>query len=341
MIGFAPTVQDRLPGVDGWLYVVTGTFAVMLIGSVLLHELAHSVVAKQFGLPVRRIVLQLLGGASELEREPETPWREFAVAVVGPLVSLALGAVAVVAYQGVQPDSVLGLLVAAFAVSNLLIGVFNLLPGLPLDGGRVLRAAVWALTRKPNVGTVAAAWGGRVVALIVIILPFVFARLQNTSVQVIDVLWAALIASFIWTASTASLTHQRLRERLPSLRARALTRRAIPVTGDLPLSEALRRAREAGAGGLVIVDGGGSPSGLVNEASVGATPEHRRPWVSVASVARSLEPGLVLSAELVGEDLVRAMRTTPASEYLVIDRAGDIFGVLATKDVEHAFAHTS
>jgi len=339
MIGFAPTVRERLPDVGGLLYVVTATFAILLLASVLLHELAHSVVAKLFGLPVRRIVLQLLGGASELEREPETPWREFAVAVVGPLVSLLLGIGAAIGYQVTDPETMEGLIIAAFAGSNILVGLFNLLPGLPLDGGRVLRAIVWAITRRPNVGTIAAAWGGRVVALGVIVSPFVLAQIQNRQVDLVNVLWVALLASFIWTAASASLAQQRLRERLPALQARSLTRRAIPVTGDLPLSEALRRAKEADAGGLVIVDGGGAPSGLVNEASASATPEHRRPWVSVSSVARSIEPGLVLSAELSGEDLVRAMQATPASEYLVLDQGGDIFGVLATKDVERAFAH--
>jgi Zn-dependent protease/CBS domain-containing protein len=339
MIGFAPTVRERLPDIGGLLYVVTASFAILLLASILLHELAHSVVAKLLGLPVRRIVLQLLGGASELEREPETPWREFAVAVAGPLVSLLLGIGAAIGYWATEPDTMEGLIIGAFAVSNILVGLFNLLPGLPLDGGRVLRAIVWAITRRPNVGTIAAAWGGRAVALAVIVSPFVLAQIQNRQIDLVNVLWAALLASFIWTAATASLAQQRLRERLPSLRARSLARRAFPVTGDLPLSEALRRAREAGAGGLVIVDGGGAPSGLVNEASVSATPEHRRPWVFVSSVARSIEPGLVLSAELSGEDLVRAMQATPASEYLVVEQGGDIFGVLATKDVERAFAH--
>ncbi len=341
MIGATDFVESRLPNVGDWSYAVTAGFAILLIGSVLIHELAHSVVAIRFGLPVRRIVLQLLGGASELEREPQTPLREFAVAVVGPLASIVIGIAGAVLYQVVDPNSVAGVLIFAVTWTNLVVGVFNLLPGLPLDGGRIVRAAVWAITRQPGTGTVAAAWGGRAVALLVLASPFILARLEDRSVDLIDLLWTALIASFIWTASTASLTHQRLRARLPSLRVRALTRRAIPVTADVPLSEALRRAREAEAGGLVVVDGGGAPSGLVNEASVSATPEHRRPWVSVASVARSLEPGLVLSAELVGEDLVRAMHATPASEYLVVDQRGDIYGVLATKDVERAFAQAT
>lgn len=341
MIVFLPTVRDTAPDLGtGFVYLVAASFAVLLIGSVLLHELAHSVVAKHFGLPVRRIVLQLLGGVSELEREPETPGREFLVAVVGPLASLGLGGLGYLAYQAIDPDldSLVGLVIGAFALLNAIVGVFNLLPGLPLDGGRVMRALVWRITGKPSTGTIAAAWSGRIVAILVVALPWLLAGFAGRSPDIISVVWAALIASFIWMAASSTIQHQRIKDRLPGLRVRSLTRRAVPVAADLPLSEALRRAHEQGAQGIVVVDSMGTATGLVNEASVSATPEHRRPWVVVSSVARSIEPGLRISAELAGEELVRVMQATPASEYLVVEENGDIYGVLATTDVERAFA---
>ncbi len=119
---------------------------------------------------------------------------------------------------------------------------------------------------------------------------------------------------------------------------RGLTRRAIPVQADLPLAEALRRAVDAGARGLVVVDRQDKPTALVNEAAVMATPEHRRPWVQVGEFARSLEPGMVISAELAGEQLVRALQAAPATEYLVVEPTGEVYGVLAAADVERAFA---
>lgn len=341
MIVFLPTVRDTAPDLGtGFVYLVAASFAVLLIGSVLLHELAHSVVAKRFGLPVRRIVLQLLGGVSELEREPETPGREFLVAVVGPLVSLGLGGLGYLAYQAIDPDldSLVGLVIGAFAWLNAIVGVFNLLPGLPLDGGRVMRALVWRITGRPSTGTIAAAWSGRIVAILVVLLPWILAGVAGRSPDIISVVWAALIASFIWMAASSTIQHQRIKDRLPGLRVRSLTRRAVPVAADLPLSEALRRAHEQGAQGIVVVDSMGTATGLVSEASVSATPEHRRPWVVVSSVARSLEPGLRISAELAGEELVRVMQATPASEYLVVEENGDIYGVLATADIERAFA---
>jgi CBS domain-containing protein len=110
------------------------------------------------------------------------------------------------------------------------------------------------------------------------------------------------------------------------------------VPGDVPLGEALRRLNEAGARGLVVVDSSGRPTALVSEAAVKATPEQRRPWVQVASLARSIEPGLVLRADLAGEELIEALRETPGTEYLVVEPGGEVFGVLATTDIEQAFA---
>ena len=124
-------------------YIVAAAFVVLLYGSVLVHELSHSVVARAFGLPVRRILLYPLGGFSEIEREPPTPGREFLVSAAGPFISLALAAVGFAVGRAFHPGGVPGVLLSQLVVANLLVGVFNLLPGLPLDGGRMLRAGVW------------------------------------------------------------------------------------------------------------------------------------------------------------------------------------------------------
>ena len=154
---------------------------------------------------------------------------------------------------------------------------------------------------------------------------------------VTDALLAAILAAIIWTGAGNSLRMARLRERLPDLRARTLTRRAVPVATDTPLSEALRRANEAGARALVVVDGKGDPTALVRESAIVAVPEHRRPWVAVSGLAQDLTAGMRVSAELAGEELLDALRATPATEYLVVEQTGEIYGVLSTADVERAF----
>jgi CBS domain containing-hemolysin-like protein len=130
----------------------------------------------------------------------------------------------------------------------------------------------------------------------------------------------------------------KVRRRLPALQARSLARRTLAVPHDLPLAEAVRRAQEARAGSIVVLDAQGRPSGIVNEAAVLATPDDRRPWLATSAVARTVEEGLVLAADISGEQMVRAMQRTPASEYLLVEPDGTVYGVLATEDVDKAFA---
>ncbi|WP_184545618.1 site-2 protease family protein [Streptosporangium becharense] len=318
-------------------YLIAFAFAVLLYVSVLLHELAHCVVARMYGLPVRRVTLYLLGGVSEIEREPETPVREFMVAFAGPLLSLGLAGIGFLAGEFVDGASVAGVLILQLWVANLIVGIFNLLPGLPLDGGRMLRAGVWKLTRDPGSGTVAAAWAGRVLAVALVAVPVGLALVSGQAPGTM-IIWSVLLSSFIWIGATQALRGARVRARIPQVSARALARRAIAVTGDVPLAEALRRAAEAHAGAVVVVDHEGRPTGILNEVAVEATPENRRPWVTAGSLARSLEPSLVLAADLAGEPLIDAMRESPAGEYLLVERGGEIFGVLATSDVNRVFS---
>ncbi|MEU3851349.1 site-2 protease family protein [Streptomyces sp. NPDC029554] len=343
---FGGQLERVLPELGAARYLVSLFFAVAFYASVLVHELAHTVAALRFKLPVRRIQLQFFGGVSEIEKEAETPGREFVLAFVGPLLSLVLAGVFYAGLQAVDPGTVPGVLLAGLMISNLIVAAFNLLPGLPLDGGRMLRAVVWKLTGKPMSGTIAAAWVGRALAVSVLIgLPLLTQSgalgsdaVDNVGMDtVLDALLAAILAAIIWTGAGNSLRMARLREHLPELQARTLTRRAVPVEGDTPLSEALRRANAAGARALVVVDADGRPLSLVREAAIVGVPEHRRPWVAVSGLAQDLTDGMRVSAELSGEELLDALRATPATEYLVVEETGEIYGVLSAADVERAF----
>ncbi|MBY8884422.1 site-2 protease family protein [Streptomyces sp. PTM05] len=342
---FGGQLDRVLPELGAARYLVSLFFAVAFYASVLVHELAHTVAALRFDLPVRRIQLQFFGGVSEIEKESDSPGREFVLAFVGPLLSLVLAGVFYLGMRGVTPGTVPGVLLAGLMVSNLIVAAFNLLPGLPLDGGRMLRAVVWKLSGRPMTGTVAAAWTGRALAVAVLIglplLSYAGGRGDQTTVtgadSLTDALLAAILAAIIWTGAGNSLRMARLRERLPGLRARTLTRRAVPVEPGTPLSEALRRANEAGARALVVVDPHGDATGLVRESAIMSIPEHRRPWVAVSGLTQDLRPGMRVSAELSGEELLDTLRETPASEYLVLEPTGEIYGVLSTADVERAF----
>ena len=321
----------------GTRYAVAAAFVVLLYLSVLVHELSHSVVARGYGLPVRRILLYPLGGVSEIDKEPQTPSREFLVSAAGPALSLALGA-AGWGLTKVITDGISGSLVRQLMVANIIVGLFNLLPGLPLDGGRMLRAVLWKLTGKPATATIAAAWVGRALAIALLLLvPLYFGRLTGGDTTA-NTLWVAVIAGFMWVGAGQSIRATKFRERLPELQARRLARRAISVSATTPLAEAIRQADESRARAVVVVDHDNKPIAILNEAAVMATPPQRRPWIDAGSMARSIEPNLVLPADLQGMALLEAMRRAPASEYLLVEPSGQVYGVLAAKDLDHVFA---
>ena len=322
-------------------YAVSAAFVLLLYLSVLVHELSHSLVAIRFGLRVRRILLYPLGGISEIETEPETPGREFLVAVAGPVLSLVLAGIGWALTKVIGGTSVPAVLVDQLMRANLIVGIFNLLPGLPLDGGRLLRAAVWKLTGRPSTATVAAAWTGRGLAVALLLIPISMIVFGKQQADLFATAWVAVIAAFMWVGAGQAIQAARLRARLPGMQARKLARRAVRVTSDVPLAEAIRRVDEDHAGALVVVDHDGHPVGLVNESAVSATPPQRRPWIDVGSLARTIDPGLVLSADLEGADLIDAVRQNPASEYLLVEPSGQLYGVLATSDLDRAFAGTA
>lgn len=333
----APRIEVVAPGLGGLTYVAGLAFAVLLYLSVLLHEVSHALAALSFGMKVRSVELHFLGGVTEIEEEASTARREAVVAVVGPLTSLAIGGLAWLMLPLV-PYGLVQLTLQGLASANILIGVLNLMPGLPLDGGRVLRALVWGATRRPLTATLVAGWAGRVLAALTLTLPFVIAGIVDGEPRTIDMVFAVILAAFLWTGASQAIGAARLRARLPGLLARRLARRAIAVAHDLPLGEAVRQAQQHDAGGLVVVATDGRPIGVVNEKAVLATPADRRPWVQAGSLARTLEPGLMLPADLEGEELVRAMQRTPASEYVLVEPDGSVYGLLLAADVDQAFS---
>jgi CBS domain-containing protein len=151
-------------------------------------------------------------------------------------------------------------------------------------------------------------------------------------------LWVVAIAAFIWIGAGQSIRATKFRERLPALQARRLARRAISVPAGTPLAEAIRQADESKARAVVVVDHDNKPIAIVNEAAVMATPPQRRPWIDAGSMARTIEPAMILNADLAGMALLEAIRRAPASEYLLVDETGQVVGVLAARDLDQVFS---
>jgi Zn-dependent protease/CBS domain-containing protein len=159
------------PGASAVTYYLLGLIAsILLFVSVLLHELAHSFVARSRGLHVRNIVLFIFGGVSNIEQEPQTPGVEFSMAFVGPLVSLLIGAVCyglLLLVRGTH--SLIVPILTYLALMNVILGIFNLLPGFPLDGGRVLRSIIWKATGNFQTATNITTFVGQVFAYLIIL----------------------------------------------------------------------------------------------------------------------------------------------------------------------------
>ncbi|MCW2622163.1 MAG: Zn-dependent protease-like protein [Frankiales bacterium] len=335
VVSYGDLLGDR--GSNG--YVAATAFALLLLLSVVLHEVGHCVAARLLDLPVRSISVSFLAGLTEITAAPQTPARAYAVSAAGPMVSVLLTGTATAATVLAPDGSTAELLLGLVAVANAIITVFNLLPGLPLDGGRILHAVIWRLTGDEHGATVASAQAGRVVGLVVIpVAVLVGIPLAGGTLTGVAAVLAALIGGFVYLGATASLRGAQLARRLPGLSVARFVRPALPVPPDLPLSEAVRRAHERSLHAIVVVDDQGRARGLVSEAKVLATAEQQRPWVAVSQLARTVERELVLDRALAGADLLAAMAQMPATEYLVTDPAGGPPGVLVASDVQAALA---
>lgn len=190
------------PGWSPALYWITSTIAALLLFvSVLLHELAHSVVARARGLTVKNITLFIFGGVSNIEQEPSSPGVEFQMAIVGPLTSILIGALAALLLLPLRGNTspvtaVLGYL----AYTNILLGIFNLIPGFPLDGGRVLRSIIWRISGSLRTATRAATISGEVIAYLFILagIWLFFAG------SVLDGIWFGFIGWFLLSSARSA-----------------------------------------------------------------------------------------------------------------------------------------
>jgi Zn-dependent protease len=318
-------------------YALSVGLALSLLLSVLLHELGHALVARRLGIGVRGITLDLLGGYTEVESEARKPLAELAFSLAGPAVSLMLGlgsgALAILLYRNdVADQSPAFFLVAQVAFSNIIVAVYNALPGLPLDGGRALRAAVWAVGGDKNKGTLVAGWAGRVVAVLTVVLAFVLYTAGWYSST--GIIIAALIAFSLWQGATASISQAQVVSRFPMIDPVSLARPLFIVPTGTSLAEAVRRAAEQGrpAAALGIADGAGNLVALVKRDAAAAVPEQRRPWISVETLARDIHSVGIIPANLRGEEVIKAVQQHPADEFLVTT-GEDVVGVLHLADL--------
>ncbi|WP_166677826.1 site-2 protease family protein [Amycolatopsis arida] len=329
---YAPLAGRLLPGAGpatGW--VLAAAFAVLLALSVLAHELGHCLVALRLGIPVRRVRLFLLGGLSEVGRTPRTPAYEGLVAAAGPVVSILLAGLCGLLLLAVPSGGITWLLVAECAVANLAVGVFNLLPGLPLDGGRMLRAGVWALTGTRLKGTRAGVAGGWLVATALLVWAL-WGLAAGSDDRWLRLGVCVVTASFVVVGASGELAAESRRSWPDGLVLTDLVRPVLQLPAESPVSDAL--AASAGRG-VVLVRADGVAAGLLDEASAQRLAESS-PHAPAEQAAEPIRAETVLLVSDPGEEVAERVREAPAWQFLVVDEEGRPAGVLRREDLRAA-----
>lgn len=305
--------------------------AVLLFVCVLIHELGHSVVAQLYGLRVPRITLFLFGGVSQIAAEPSSPGQEFWIAVIGPIVSFALAAF----FWEIEPllayVSPWNAVAACLALMNLALAIFNLIPGFPLDGGRILRSVLWRATGAYHRATTIAAITGRFVGFLLI----AFGIWEIFRGALIDGLWTGFIGWYLESAAHSQLGLTSARTLMGQHRVADAMRRDFPrIPGDITLQTLVDHFVLSESNRYFVVSGGIAGEGLITLTTIRTVPREAWPVTTAAQVmipaarlhTTTPDAGLWAALEKMGRDGVNQLPVVEGSR---------IVGILSREDVVH------
>lgn len=325
---------QTVPGLSSVAYVGAGLLAsLLLFASVIAHELGHSLVARRYGLPVKDITLFIFGGVSSLGSEPQTPGAEFLIAVIGPVVSLVLGGafwLLSLPLSGLSPlgFSILGYLGAA----NIALAIFNLLPGFPLDGGRVLQAILWKTTGNMQRATRGAARTGQVLALLFILLGI----WQFFNGDVFGGIWIGFIGWFLFNAAQA-VTRQTLVDNA----FRGVTVRDLmqPAPVSVPANISLQRVVEEyilplGLRAIPVVQAG-QPVGIISLQDMRKVPRQQWEDTPVGHAMTPLERIRTVAPQQPIADVLPLLAESDTGRLLVVEN-DSLVGMLSREAIVRA-----
>jgi Zn-dependent protease/CBS domain-containing protein len=314
--GFFP---DSYPGWEPLRYwLAGGAAALLLFASVLIHELSHAIVARGRGFGVRGITLFVFGGVAEVEGEAERPLDEFLIAVVGPITSFAIAGLAWLAGRAVTDQSSMAHAIASYlAIANLILGLFNLVPGFPLDGGRVLRAVVWALSGSLRTATNVASYTGQAIALGLV----AWGVSRMVGGDLFGGLWTAFVGWFLNGAAEQSRRDVAARQSFHGVRVADLMTPDPPfLAPDTPLEqfvheEVIRRGRRA----LPVAEAS-RLIGIVSIADAQKVPAAEWATTPVSAVMTTQDLAVVAPSDPAAKAL-ETMAARELHQLLVVDRA--------------------
>jgi Zn-dependent protease/CBS domain-containing protein len=303
--------------------------AVLFFASILVHELAHSWVALRYKIPIHRITLFIFGGVSQLAGEPPSATAEFLIAIAGPLTSFALAAIFFL-LEGPLVNLAPALAVAKYlALINGLLGAFNLIPGFPLDGGRVFRAIVWGVNKNFRRATLIAASTGRFFGFLFI----VWGVWQVLTGRVADGLWIAFIGWFLESAAGAQVQQQMVQGLLVGHKvSEAMGEGCTHVPGNTPLQELVDQEILSHGRRCFLVDQGGREAGLLTLHNLKEVP--RSSWTTTTA-AQAMTPIEKLSRIDANAELWTAFEKMGRDglNQMPVMRGNELVGMLSRSDV--------
>lgn len=342
-------VHPEWASVEGWALAVVA--ALLFFLSVLAHEIAHSLVANARGHPVRNITMFLFGGVSNIQKEPTTPWNEFIITIVGPLTSLILGGLFLllgssgVPLRGLAQEDILAALARLSPLStifiwlgsvNILLGFFNLIPGFPLDGGRVLRSILWGLTHDLVKATRWAAWVGQLVAWVLIVAGI--SMIFGTTIPflgrgIFNGMWIIFMGWFLQSAASQSYRRVLVQDILEDVPVRRMMLTDLPAIPATMTAESLINSHIVGSDNReFIVSENEEPIGLVTVDDVRRlSPEtrHETPVRAIMTPSKKLE---VVAPESNVSEAFDRLQNQDIHQLLVM-HGSQIVGLLRRKDI--------
>ncbi|RMI31457.1 site-2 protease family protein [Nocardia stercoris] len=320
------------------VWTAAATAAVLLLGALATHELAHSIVASRNGVRVDRIILWLLGGMSELTDEPPDARTELKVALAGPLTSLGIAVLAFLAAAAAQsaaPGSVVVAALLWLSVMNAALAVFNLLPGAPLDGGRVLHAALWWRNGDRLRSATTAARAGRALGVGLILLGIA----EMVTTRQLGGLWLGLLGWFLQTSADGELAIAGMRHRLGDTRIRDVMSTPVSVVPARWTVTDLLNSTVAHSRHRVfpVVDDAGRPVDVVAWADLARVTPARRSDTTLDAVGRALPAGAVVTEDTLLADAAARVVLRPKLDAIVaVDAAGRVTGIVTATDLATA-----
>ena len=310
---------------DSLRWGVSIVTAVLFFVSIVIHELSHAMVAKFRGLPVHSITLFALGGVAQIEKEAADAKTEFWMGIIGPITSFVIGVVCLALTVAVGwrppdfPQSPLPAMFMWLGVINIGLAIFNMIPGFPLDGGRVLRGIVWWITGNAKRATTIAARVGQIIAFVMIL----YGVMQFFQGSGFNGLWIAFIGWFLLSASRESYAQMVISEGLRGLRVGDVMSREFPtVDANSNLQTFAEENLTRTGRRFWIVTLNGEPEGIITPDEISGVARNRWPYTTVADVMRPLDATRTVNPNTPVTEALEVMARQDLNQLPVVNERG-------------------